>query len=127
MKTLIYFVMCMGALSSCTKNEDILAKPIKKDVTAPSVAMLEPNSPMSKNSTCTATINATDDMGLKAVYYYENDVLSRTWTSNGNPGTTATNWTFSFTFCMTSDIMNVRIVCIDLSGNLTEITKTITI
>lgn len=127
-QNLLLLIACNIMLYSCSKNDDALtlARPIKKDVIAPIVTMTQPGSVVDKYSTTTATITATDDMALKSVYYYENGVLARSWSTNSVPGCTATSWELSFPFQATSNIMYIRVVCTDLAGNITEINKTIT-
>ena len=77
MKTSIILLLASIVLYSCSKDDVELARPIKKDVTAPIVTMSQPGEFVQRASNITAIINATDDMGLKSVYYYENGVLSR--------------------------------------------------
>lgn len=125
-KILSLLIASSVMLYSCSKNDDVLARPIKRDVTAPIVSMTQPGAFVGRFSTTTAIIQATDDMALKALYYYENGILARTWSTNGVPGYTATNWELSFPFTPTNDVMNIKIVCIDLANNMTEITRTIT-
>jgi len=115
---LIGFILLVSILMcSCSKPNDIsLARPIKKDVTAPKATITYDIS--------FVTINATDDMGLKAVYYYENNVLSRTFTTSNTPGATATNWTYTFPFTTMSPCI-LRVMVVDLAGNYVEVFKTI--
>jgi len=103
-------------LASCTKEDIYQARPIKRDTTAPKASI-------QYNSSFT-TINATDNMGLKTMYYYENNVLSRTFTTSNTPGSTATNWTYTFPSTTISPC-TLKVMAVDLAGNYVEVFKSI--
>jgi hypothetical protein len=110
---------------SCSKQEVLINKPIKKDSTPPVVYIEQPRECMRVGDTCTARLVVTDNMALKAVYYYENGFLSRSFVTTSIPGRTATNWELCFPFEMCTEQTQIRVVCTDLAGNITEEIKTV--
>ena len=120
-----FALLCLIALTACSKESiDSYAKPIRKDVTPPTANIISPDM-MMLGATTDITITASDDMGLKALYYYENDMLSRTFTTNNIPGSTALNWSYTFPFSLYTYPITIKVMVVDLAGNYYITSKTI--
>ena len=118
MKNILLFSLI--ALVSCSKSDDITAnRPIKKDVTPPTIVINQP-SVVSVGEECDMKIVATDNMGLRAIRYYENGCLVRTFETPFTPGRSSLYWEYTFPLYMYTDKMAVRVVAEDMAGNTSE-------
>lgn len=118
MKNILLFTLI--ALVSCSKPNDIVAnRPIKKDVTPPTITLIQP-SVVPVGTECNATIIIHDDMSIRAVYYYENNSISRTFETQFSPGNTSTDWEYTFPFYMSVSPTIVKVVAVDMAGNTSE-------
>ena len=119
------FVSLIALLASCSKEDVLQQRPIKKDITAPTIS-ISSSSDVTYMAEDSVTIVVEDDMGLKEVYFYDSDGSSRSWSKPYSPGIVAKRWELKFSVLMSrQETKTMKAVVYDLAGNMSETTATI--